>query len=414
MPKRRSLSSLNFFIVDDDVSITRLMTALLKKAGHKVRAFKNTETALRDIPKAKPDIIFIDIMMPGMDGMELLGKLRAIKALNKTKIIMLSGKACELDRKRSMESGADGFIAKPLNPDTFLDQVNRIFEDTMDVSFFGVRGTLPVPGEGSLKYGGNTSCVTMELPKGQFFIFDAGSGIKKLADKLLAQKRRRIDAHIFISHPHWDHINALPFFTPLYIQGNKFTFYGSSHGDLSTHELISAQMDGIYFPITIHEFASHVDFNDIKEGTFKVDGITIDTMMLCHPGYCLGFRVHHKGRSACYITDNELFSRDNENFEPGYVKKLIKFVHGADMLIIDCTYTDDEYATRIGWGHSPVSAVVDLAHRAKVKNLYMFHHDPDQTDKDIDAKLRTARSLLRKKKSKTKVFAPPEGTVVKV
>lgn len=411
MPKRRTL---NFFIVDDDVSVSKLMTALLKKAGHKVTVFRDGKAALREIPKAKPDFISIDIMMPGMDGLELLGKLRAVKALNKTKIMMISGKAYEFDRKRSMEFGADGFITKPLNPNIFLDHVNRICEDKVDVSFFGVRGTLPVPGEGALKYGGNTSCVAMEFPKGQFFVFDAGSGIKKLADKLLAQKRRRIDAHIFISHPHWDHINALPFFTPLYMQGNKFTFYGSSHGNLSTHELISAQMDGVYFPITIHEFASHVEFNDIKGETMEIDGIAIDTMLLSHPGYCLGFKVHYKERSICYVTDNELFPKDNENFEPNYVKKLIKFVRGADMLITDCTYTDDEYAAKVGWGHSPVSAVVNLAHRAKVKNLYMFHHDPDQTDKDIDAKLRTARKLLRKNKSETKVFAPSEGMAVEV
>jgi len=411
VPKR---SALNFVIVDDDVSVSKLMAALLKKAGHKVTIFHDGEAALREIPEAMPDFISINTMMPGMGGLELLKELRAIKVLDKTKIIMLSGKAYEFDRKRSMKFGADGFIAKPLNPDIFLDHVNRICADKVDVSFFGVRGTLPVPGKGALKYGGNTSCVAIEFPKGQFFIFDAGSGIKKLADKLLAQKRRRIDAHIFISHPHWDHINALPFFTPLYMQGNKFTFYGSSHGNLSTHELISAQMDGVYFPITIHEFASHVDFNDIKEETLEIDGVTIDTMLLSHPGYCLGFRVHYKGRSICYITDNELFPKDNENFEPGYVKKLLKFIHGADMLIMDCTYTDDEYATRIGWGHSSVSAVVDLAHRAKARNLYMFHHDPDQTDKDIDAKLKTAKNLLRKKKSKTRVFAPPEGTVVKV
>jgi len=209
-------SGLNFFIVDDDVSVTKLMTALLKKAGHKVTTCRDGEAALIKIPEAKPDFISIDIMMPGMDGLELLNELRAIKVLNKTKIMMISGKAYEFDRKRSMEFGADGFITKPLNPDIFLDHVNRICEDKVDVSFFGVRGTLPVPGEGSLKYGGNTSCVAMEFPKGQFFVFDAGSGIKKLADRLLAQKRRRIDAHIFISHPHWDHINACLSLPPLH------------------------------------------------------------------------------------------------------------------------------------------------------------------------------------------------------
>jgi len=405
---------LNFYIVDDDKDIIALLSAVLKKAGHTVASCTDSTKALEEIPKKKPDFVTIDMMMPGMDGLELLKELRAIKSLADTRMVIISGKAYEFDRKRAMEFGADGFITKPLNPETLPDRLDRICEDKMDVTFFGVRGTLPVPGEGSLKYGGNTSCVSIEFPKGQHFIFDAGSGIKALADKLLSQKRKRMQAHIFISHPHWDHINALPFFAPLYMQGNTFNFYGSSHGNLSTQQLISAQMDGVYFPITIHEFAAHVDFNDIKEEALEIDEIPIETMLLSHPGYCLGYKVSYNGRSVCYVTDNELFPKDNDNYEPGYIKKLIKFVEGTDMLITDCTYTDDEYLSKIGWGHSPISAVVELAHQAKVQNLYLFHHDPDQDDKAIDAKLKTAKALLKKLKSKTIVIAPAEGTRVKV
>jgi phosphoribosyl 1,2-cyclic phosphodiesterase len=263
-----------------------------------------------------------------------------------------------------------------------------------------VRGTLPVPGDGSLRYGGNTSCVTMEFPRGQFFIFDGGSGIKALSDWLMAQNRRRIQAQIFISHPHWDHINALPFFVPLYVQGNSFEFYGASHGDLSTENLISAQMDGVYFPITIHEFGANVTFHDLREEELEVADIPIKTMLLSHPGYCLGYRIDYHGRSICYVTDNELFPADNEFHDPSYLSKLINFIQGTDVLITDSTYMDDEYETKIGWGHSRISEVADLAHEAGVKNLYLFHHDPDQTDDDIDAKLAAAKKILAEKNSK--------------
>ena len=119
-----------------------------------------------------------------------------------------------------------------------------------------MRGTLPISRNDSVRYGGNTSCVSLSLPDGRLFIFDAGSGIKALSDALLAAKRTRIDGKILISHPHWDHINALPFFAPFYVQGNQFEICGASHGDITMRDLVSAQMDGVYFPVTVHEFAA--------------------------------------------------------------------------------------------------------------------------------------------------------------
>ena len=143
--------------------------------------------------------------------------------------------------ERSYTFGAHGFIPKPVNPETFIDRINRILDDRIDMKFWGVRGTLPVSGDKSLKYGGNTSCMTLEFPREQFFIFDCGSGIKNLGDSLVAQKRKDIHAKIFISHPHWDHINAIPFFSPLYMQGNDFEVLGANQSDITMREMVSAQ-----------------------------------------------------------------------------------------------------------------------------------------------------------------------------
>ena len=137
-------------------------------------------------------------------------------------------------------------------------------------------------------------------------------------------------------------------------------------------------------------------------------------MLLSHLGYCLGYRVEYKGRSICYVTDNELFLESDPSYNRAFVRNLTRFVEGTDALIIDTTYSDEEYQRKVGWGHSSVGQVAELAHDAKVKTLYLFHHDPDQSDDDIDAKLKTAVGLLGRNNSSTRCLAPAEGQRVKI
>lgn len=404
----------SFLCIDDDSDILALMATLLSDAGHTVDTCQDANQALDTIRRLKPACVVVDMMMPEIDGLEICRQIRANPDIRHTKIVMVSAKAYEFDKKRAFEFGADGYIVKPINAHTFVEQVCRTLEDKVELTFWGVRGTLPVPGESSLRYGGNTNCVTMEFARGQFFIFDAGSGIKTLANALLAAKKTRLEGRIFISHPHWDHINALPFFVPLYMQGNEFEIIGAHHGDLSVRDLISAQMDGVYFPVTIKEFGARVFFRDMKEGEHDVDGITVKSKMLSHPGTCLGYRVDYNGRSLCYITDNEFYLPENPYYNPHYVDSLADFCRDADVLITDTTYTDEEYKTKVGWGHSCVSQVADFAHKANVKTLYLYHHDPDQNDEAIDAKLAATREALAAIGSSVECIAPKEGDTFKV
>jgi len=402
------------FIVDDDSLSAKVMTALLEDSGHDIQSTTDAASAYDKILSAKPECVICDLMMPEVDGLNLCKRIRETAELEGIKFIMVSAKAYEFDQKRAFEFGADGYIRKPLNTETFSDLVNRILDDHIDMTFWGVRGTLPVSGEQALKYGGNTSCVTLEFPREQFFIFDGGSGIKNLGDSLMAQQRNRIRARIFISHPHWDHINAIPFFAPLYVQGNEFEILGANQGDNTMRELISAQMDGVYFPITLSEFAARVYFRDLEEESVEIDGIGVETKLLSHPGKCLGYRINYNGRSICYITDNEMFLETSEFYSPHYERKLADFCRGADSLITDTTYTDEEYQSKVGWGHSCISKVVQLADVAEVKSLYLFHHDPDQADKDIDAKMDAAADMLAKRNSSVKLETPKEGDRFKV
>lgn len=401
---------MRFFIVDDSKSAISLVRDPLLELGHEVESESDSAKALERIRWSKPDCAVLDIMMPGIDGLALCRLIRDDPELSGVRVIMLSAKAYEHDRKRAIELGASGFLNKLADKDHLIDRILEIAESRFTLKFWGVRGTLPVPGPDSVRYGGNTNCVTLELPSRILFVFDAGTGIKALSDALLAEKRSPVVARIFISHPHWDHINALPFFVPLYQQGNKFEILGCSHAGVSMEKMLSAQMDGVYFPVTTQEFAADVRYRDLNEGMHMVDGIEVEALLLKHPGHCLGYRVNCNGQNICYVSDNELYPRDSAYFDAQFHERLIEFIRGAKFVIADSTYTDEEYRPKMHWGHSPVSEVAAIAHEAGVETLCLYHHDPDQRDEQIDAKLETARKKLEALGSKTQVIAPAEGS----
>lgn len=402
-------NNLHFLVVDDDKSMAELSADILQKAGYKVTVFTSSKEALKQVKDIAPDCIISDLMMPDLDGIDLYQHIKKLEMTKYPTFIISTSKVFEFDRRRAFELGIDGYLNKPPHPETFVSDILEIINKEMILEFWGVRGTLPVPGENTLHYGGNTNCVTLSLAKKNYFIFDAGSGIKKLSNHLLKQKRFPLSAKIFISHPHYDHINGIPFFVPLYMKGNDFEFLGAPFGDINLEKIISGQMDSLYFPITVKEFAAKISFRDLGEETFNIDDIEIQTMLLNHPGKCLGYRVTYNNKVFCYITDHELYLENLPYYNQFDVDRLVKFIHDADVLVIDTTYTDSEYAAKIGWGHSCVSRVADIADQAKVKLLCLYHHDPDQLDKDIDNKLKDANDILQSRQSITRCIVPREG-----
>ncbi len=405
----RGKASYRFLVVDDDPIAAAAAAAVLRGAGHTAEIMNAASGAVERVAATKPDCVLLDLMMPNVDGYEVCTAIRARPELARTKIIVLSMKAYDYDRRRSRELGADGYLVKPVNVESLLREAERLIRDTLDLTYWGVRGTLPVPGPRSRRYGGNTSCISLTFPSGAFFIFDAGTGIKALSDRIMAEGKPRMMAHIFISHPHWDHINALPFFAPLYVPGNEFEILGAPHGDIDVRKLVSDQMDGIYFPVTIREFGARVYFRDLSEGEITVEGVTVRTKLLNHPGRCLGYRVEYGGRSFSYVTDHELYPKGHPHYDGRYRDELAAFLDGTEVLVTDTCYSDEEYKKKQGWGHSSVIEVADLASKARVKALHLFHHDPDQSDEDIDAKLSQAEKRLQEQSSPTRVIAPAEG-----
>ena len=400
---------MNFYLVDDDADILSVLGRVLEGAGHRVETSTSGLHALKQIPMSRPDCVITDIMMPEMDGFELTRELRRRPELAEMKIIVLSAKAYEFDRRRARELGADGFVSKPFQRDTLLESILEIVSSKVGVSYWGVHGTLPAPGAGFTRYGGNTPCVSVEVGGEPLYIFDCGSGIKRLSDRIMASGNQRFSARIFISHTHWDHINTVPFFAPLYVRGNQIEIFGPYQGDLTIERAVSAQMESVYFPVTVREFGARLVFRDLREETLQFGPVRIDTMLLRHPGYCLGYRMSCRGRTICYVTDNELYLPTDKRYDARYVERLADFARGADVLITDTTYRDHEYPSKVDWGHSCVSQVCDFAARAEVKRLHLFHHDPDQTDEDIDTKLEEARKELQRLGSRVFYEAPAEG-----
>jgi phosphoribosyl 1,2-cyclic phosphodiesterase/CheY-like chemotaxis protein len=405
---------MKFYLVDDDPDVLSLLTKLLEDAGHRVEASPSSLQAIKQIPVTRPDCVLTDLLMPDMDGFELVRELRRRPELEHMKIIVLSAKAYEFDRRRAKELGADGYITKPIERASLIESITAIMSSQVTVDYWGVHGTLPVPGPEYTRYGGNTPCVSVEVGGEPLFIFDCGSGIKKLSDRIMQGGGQRFSCRIFITHTHWDHINTIPFFAPLYVRGNQIEIYGPYQGDLTIERAISAQMDSVYFPVTVREFGARLVYRDLREEALHFGPVRIDSMLMSHPGNCLGYRLAARGRSVCYITDNELYPPGSTRYNARYVEHLAAFCKDADLLITDTTYRDDEYPAKMDWGHSAVSQVADLAARANVKRLHLFHHDPDQTDDAIDRKLDDTRAALAKLGSKVVCEAPAEGSAAVV
>lgn len=380
-------------LVDDDPSVLELHKVVFEIEGHEVTGYTSSKAALEGVTKDPPDCLLTDIMMPDMDGTELTRRLRLNPALANMCIVVVSGKVYPADRKRALDAGANGFIPKSRsNPQSLVGEVMALITETVSLGFWGCRGTMPMSGPQTLRYGGNTACISLTFPNGHVFVFDAGTGIYALAGQLMGQGKK-LNGTVFLSHPHWDHINFLPFFTPLFVPGNQFEIVGANQDGFSLEQLVANQMDGVHFPITPSEWGARVSYRSLGEGSYDIGPARVSTMLLCHPGNCLGYRVDFGGLKIAYVTDNELYPEESDMFSPAYLQRLTDFVRDCDVLITDTSYTDEEYPKRINWGHSALSRVVNLAKAAQVKELYLFHHVPEHMDGDIDKMLEQATAM---------------------
>lgn len=263
---------------------------------------------------------------------------------------------------------------------------------TLRVQFWGVRGSIPSPGPRTVRYGGNTSCISIEaLTDGTpewTLVLDAGTGIRPLGNQLAETER---DLYFLLTHTHWDHIQGFPFFAPLYQKDRRIQL-APDPGSTAMFRLLLEQMDGARFPLTERDILSQLEcLTEQQVWKIKQEGTQITRIRTNHPGTTFGFRIALKDAAIVYIPDNEL---DPPGEETTSFTELAAFCQGADLLIHDAQYLEEDMALKRGWGHSVVNRVLDLAVAADVKHLVLFHHDPERTDDQIDAILADARARL--------------------
>jgi phosphoribosyl 1,2-cyclic phosphodiesterase len=288
------------------------------------------------------------------------------------------------------------------------------------VKFWGTRGSIPTPASWTRVYGGNTSCVEVRFDD-TVFICDAGSGIRELGKDLLTRQPAPKDVHLLLTHSHWDHIQGFPFFAPLYRPTMKIHIYGKEAKDDGPYRLLSGQMSSSYFPVSFNELGDHVIADYLADGRKEINGAQVASFPLNHPGGCFGYSFSKEGRKIVYMTDNELEIQPGDVFpdadDKGPLRKipddLIQVASGADLLIADAQYDEKSYPDRIKWGHSSCFSVTDLAIRAQVKNLALFHHDPEDTDRGIDEKVMTCRRRAKRHGAKLAICAAREGVEMK-
>ncbi len=420
-------------IGEDTPDMAYLMRFALEGAGYSVEVTTDGEACLARARETMPDLLLLDIMMPKMHGIAVLRALRADPATRNLPVFICTAKDFKTEHEQCVELGVADVLIKPQDTpllvakvDAFLRRkatatpapapaISRsIVPETVPYlpkietanscfSLWGTRGSTPAPGARFLRHGGHTSCMSLTVGD-EHFIFDAGSGIRELGVELNKGASRKL--HLFITHTHWDHIQGFPFFLPAYLDGYEINIYGAQgfHKDLQS--VFRGQLDREYFPVQMEDMKAEIQFRHVAEPPLQIGPVRISWELVQHPGATLGFQAEVDGKRIVWIPDNEIFQgylgdpaeldRDHPRVAP--FTRIIDFMAGADIAIHEAQYTNEEYAKKIGWGHSSISNAAALMKLAGIQRWIVVHHDPSHDDEFLETKLNLTRQILKRLK----------------
>jgi len=292
-------------------------------------------------------------------------------------------------------------------------------------TFWGVSGSIAVPGPSTVRYGGNTTCIEVRGDNNELVILDAGTGIFQLAQTLFAEFP--IDINIFISHTHWDHIQGLPMFTPMFVPGNNINLYGARDivENRSVKDVLSRQMEYSYFPLRENELKSNMHYFDIQDQQdVQIGSIKVSNFLLNHPVLNFGYRLECGGKTVVFTGDHEWPLNIYAEGDPEYSdyqafldlrrQQTLDFFRGADALIIDTAYADSEYPSRQGWGHGSFDASIRAARDAGVKKAFLTHHEPTRSDDQLEQVFEQALKRNGVCSSDPAFFLAQEGVQIEV
>jgi phosphoribosyl 1,2-cyclic phosphodiesterase len=259
----------------------------------------------------------------------------------------------------------------------------------MKVKFWGVRGSIPVPGPHTARVGGNTPCVEVRTADREVIILDAGTGIRALGLDLTTNPDQRLLAVLLFSHTHWDHIQGLPFFSPARMRHNRMVIMGERRLGKRLERVLAGQMSDVYLPFTLEDLHADLLIKEVHDGEQIVvgDRTTVLPRRIPHPGGAFGYRITSQNKVVVYVSD---VNHPQERLDP----RVVELAQGADLLIHDAQFTPDEKEERSAWGHSSWLEAVRVAQQANVRRLALFHHDPDHTDEDVEEIERQAKAVF--------------------
>jgi CheY-like chemotaxis protein/phosphoribosyl 1,2-cyclic phosphodiesterase len=261
--------------------------------------------------------------------------------------------------------------------------------------------------------------VEVRTARGTLIVLDCGTGAHALGQELVETAKRPLRAHLLITHTHWDHIQGFPFFAPLFDPTTEWDIYAPGGLGKRLEETLAGQMEYTYFPVTLEQLGATVRYHDLVEGGFEIDDVYVLARYLNHPALTLGYRLQVGGASLVYAVDHEPHASHHTDVAPDAAlpvhqedRRHIEFLAGADLVIHDATYTLDEYADRVGWGHSPVEYAVDVSMAARARRLALFHHGMTRDDASLERLVLECRERVRARGGTLEVFAAAEGQVV--
>jgi len=427
-------------LIEDDAESRRSTAELFAREDWTILEAGDGEAGISLALERRPELILCDLLMPKANGFQVCRAIR--QQLQRSKIIIVSGRDYGVDRTSAIEAGADEYLVKPISWENLREVIERVLPaagasqptgplpeftpPSTRLRFWGVRGSIPVPGSSTVGYGGNTSCVEVRAD-GEIILLDAGSGMRELGIALEEEfGTRPIKLTLLISHTHWDHIQGLPFFLPAYNEKNSLRLLGYEGARAGLATILASQMETSVFPVSLRDMPSAIEIEELRDMEFKIGKVRVEARFVNHPGICVGYRLNTTNGSIAYLPDNEpydvlkssLAKRDKSEREKAQAyaaaarAKLVDFLRGVDVLIIDSQYTDEEYEKKVGWGHGSLSSVVSLGLEAGARKLFLFHHDPTRDDRAVDDMVESARMLVLESGKPMEVDAAREGSEV--
>jgi phosphoribosyl 1,2-cyclic phosphodiesterase len=272
---------------------------------------------------------------------------------------------------------------------------------------WGSRGSIPVSGEEFLIHGGDTTCIEIRTASDEVVIIDCGTGLRRLGN--LLGKENRTDMSIILTHAHWDHIIAFPFFSPIYHSTTRIEFYGCPFAQGTIRNILANAMQPPFFPVRLEEAKGKFIFKDSCAGKFNIGSLSVQPILLSHPDQGLGYRIKEHGKIFVFLTDNELGYR-----HPGGLAfdDYLKFCRGADILFHDAEYTEEEYRRTLRWGHSHYRQALELALAAEVGLLGLFHHNRERNDAELAMIVADCRRIVAERNSGLEVIAVTQETIL--